>query len=77
MQINTDTFDKEGTLWFTGQRDIYGELNTITGQIKIFDASKGVGPDGITTTPNGTVYFASLVGSYIAKINPSKMIKLL
>jgi len=25
-----------------------------------------------TTTPNGTVYFASLAGSYIAKINPTK-----
>ena len=54
--LNTTTFDKEGTLWFTGQSGIYGKLNTSTGQIKIFDAPKGPGPYGITTTtPNGTV----------------------
>src|SRR3954470_5899433 len=70
--LNTATFDKEGTLWFTGQSGIYGKLNTSTGQIKVFDAPKGPGPYGITTTPNGTVYFASLAGSYIAKINPTK-----
>jgi virginiamycin B lyase len=70
--LNTATFDKEGTLWFTGQSGIYGKLNTSTGQIKVFDAPKGPGPYGITTTPNGTVYFASLAGSYIAQINPTK-----
>jgi virginiamycin B lyase len=70
--LNTATFDKEGALWFTGQSGIHGKLNTSTGQIKIFDAPKGPGPYGITTTPNGTVYFASLAGSYIAKINPTK-----
>ncbi len=77
--LNTAVFDKNGTLWFTGQSGIYGKLNTLTkgeegrvlkGQIKIFYAPKGPGPYGITTTPNGTVYFASLAGSYIAYINP-------
>ena len=52
---------------------IFGELNTLTGQIKVFDAPKGPGPYGIkTTTPNDTVYFASLAGSHIAQINPTK-----
>jgi virginiamycin B lyase len=69
--LNTATFDKNGTLWFTGQSGIYGKIDTSTGQIKVFDAPKGPGPYGITTTPNGTVYFASLAGSYIAKINPA------
>ena len=68
--LNTAAFDKNGTLWFTGQSGIYGKLNTSSGQIKVFDAPKGPGPYGITTTPNGTVYFASLAGSYIAYINP-------
>jgi virginiamycin B lyase len=68
--LNTATFDKNGTLWFTGQSGIYGKLNTSTGAIKVFDAPKGPGPYGITTTPNGTVYFASLAGSYIAYIDP-------
>jgi len=70
--LNTATFDKNGILWFTGQSGIYGKLNTSIGQIKVFNAPKGPGPYGITTTPNGTVYFASLAGSYIAKINPIK-----
>lgn len=77
--LNTAVFDKNGTLWFTGQSGIYGKLNALTkgeergvlkGQIKIFDAPKGPGPYGITATPNGAVYFASLAGSYIAYINP-------
>ena len=61
--LNTATFDKKGTLWVTGQSGIYGKLNISTGQIKVFDAPKGPGPYGITTTPNGSVYFASLAGS--------------
>jgi virginiamycin B lyase len=68
--INRAYFDKQGILWFTGQSGIYGKLNTSAGQIKVFDVPKGPGPYGITTTPNGTVYFASLAGSYIASINP-------
>ena len=51
--LNTATFDKNGILWFTGQSGIYGKLNTSTGKIKVFDAPKGPGPYGITTTPNG------------------------
>jgi virginiamycin B lyase len=70
--LNTATFDKNAILWFTGQSGIYGKLNITTGQIKIFDAPKGPGPYGITTTPNGSVYFASLAGSYLAHINPTK-----
>jgi virginiamycin B lyase len=67
--LNTATFDKNGTLWFTGQSGIYGKLNVSSGQIKIFDAPRGPGPYGISTTPNGTVYFASLAGSYIGRID--------
>ena len=36
----------------------------------VFEAPKGPGPYGISKTPNGTVYFASLAGSYIARIDP-------
>jgi virginiamycin B lyase len=55
------------TKWYLWQ------INTSTGQIKIFDAPKGSGPYGIKTkTPNGTVYFALLAGSYIARINSIK-----
>jgi virginiamycin B lyase len=68
--LNTATFDKSGTLWFTGQSGFYGRLHPSTGLIEIFKAPKGPGPYGISTTPNGTVYFASLAGSYIARVNP-------
>ena len=34
-----------------------------------FKAPKGVGPYGITTTPNGDVWYASLAGDHIAKID--------
>jgi virginiamycin B lyase len=67
--LNTATFDKTGVLWFTGQNGIYGRLDPTTGQIKTFPSPRGPGPYGITTTPNGEVYFASLAGSYIARID--------
>ncbi len=35
----------------------------------MFDAPKGRGPYGIHATPEGTVYFASLAGSYVGRID--------
>jgi virginiamycin B lyase len=67
--LNTATFDNNGTLWFTGQSGIYGRLFPSTGAIEIFDAPKGPGPYGITTAPNGSVYYASLAGNYIGLID--------
>ena len=37
----------------------------------VFDAPRGRGPYGITTSPDGDVYFASLAGSYVGHINPT------
>ena len=67
--LNTATFDHKGVLWFTGQSGIYGRLDPRTGTMEIFSAPLGQGPYGISTTPDGEVYFASLAGSYIARIN--------
>jgi virginiamycin B lyase len=67
--LNTATFDHHGVLWFTGQSGIYGRLDPSTGKIKIFKAPRGPGPYGITTIPNGDVYYASLAGSYVGHIN--------
>ena len=36
----------------------------------MFDAPKGRGPYGIHATPDGTVYYVSLAGSFLARINP-------
>jgi virginiamycin B lyase len=67
--LNTATFDNHGILWFTGQEGIYGRLDPDTGELRVFDAPQGYGPYGITTTPAGDVYYASLAGSHIARIN--------
>jgi virginiamycin B lyase len=66
--LNTASFDGEGTLWFTGQTGIYGSLDPATGDIAVYDAPRGRGPYGITTTPGGDVFYASLAGSHIAAI---------
>ncbi|HET6642969.1 MAG TPA: hypothetical protein VFG93_06810, partial [Gaiellaceae bacterium] len=67
--LNTATFDRRGVLWFTGQSGIYGRLNPKTGRLRIFAAPRGTGPYGITTTPRGAVYYASLAGSYVGRID--------
>lgn len=67
--LNTATFDRKGILWFTGQSGVYGRLDPQTGKVEVFDAPRGRGPYGIATTPDGDVYYASLAGSHIAKID--------
>jgi virginiamycin B lyase len=67
--LNTATFDGDGTLWFTGQGGVYGSVNPDTGEVRSFPAPKGRGPYGIATTPDGTPWFSSLAGSYIARID--------
>jgi len=67
--LNTATFDLHGVLWFTGQSGIYGRLDPASGHVEVFNAPEGQGPYGITTTPNGSVYYASLAGNHIASIN--------
>ena len=67
--LNTATFDGRGVLWFTGQSGVYGRLDPAVGQVEVFAAPRGRGPYGITTTPDGIVYYASLAGSHIARID--------
>jgi virginiamycin B lyase len=67
--LNTATFDRAGILWFTGQNGVYGRLDPASGQMQVYDAPRGRGPYGITTTPSGEVYYASLAGSHIARID--------
>jgi virginiamycin B lyase len=67
--LNTAIFDQAGIHWFTGQRGYYGRLDPNTGDLKVFDAPQGRGPYGIHVTPDGTVYYASLAGSHIARID--------
>ena len=67
--LNTATFDAKGTHWFTGQSGIYGRLDPASGEPKTFDAPKGRRPFGINATPDGSVCYASLAGSFIGRIN--------
>ena len=66
--LNTASFDGNGLLWFTGQAGVYGSLDPVSGEMVVYDAPRGRGPYGITTTPDGSVYYASLAGSHIALI---------
>jgi virginiamycin B lyase len=67
--LNTAIFDNAGIHWFTGQSGYYGRLDPKTGELKVFEAPGGRGPYGIHATPDGTVYYASLAGSHIARID--------
>jgi virginiamycin B lyase len=67
--LNTATFDKRGRVWFTGQNGVYGRLDPKTGEMNVWDAPRGHGPYGIATTPDGQVYYASLAGSHIARVD--------
>jgi virginiamycin B lyase len=68
--LNTAAFGSDGILWFTGQNGVYGSLNPESGDVRVFDAPGGRGPYGITATPRGEIYYASLAGSHIARIDP-------
>jgi virginiamycin B lyase len=69
VNLNTAAFDKRGILWFTGQNGVYGRLDPRTGQVDVFDAPRGRGPYGIAATPDGSVYYASLAGNHVARID--------
>lgn len=67
--LNTATFDRRGRLWFTGQSGWYGSLDPANGEVKVWRAPRGYGPYGIATTPSGGVWYASLAGNHIARID--------
>jgi virginiamycin B lyase len=67
--LNTAAFDTRGVLWFTGQAGVYGSLDPHSGALRVYDAPQGRGPYGITATPGGDIYYASLAGNHIARID--------
>ncbi|QCI67690.1 virginiamycin B lyase family protein [Phreatobacter stygius] len=67
--LNTAVFDQAGVLWFTGQNGIYGRFEPKTTRMDVFDAPRGRGPYGMTRTPSGEVWYASLAGNHIARID--------
>lgn len=67
--LNTAAFDGDGELWFTGQSGVVGRLVPRSGVVTLKDAPRGRGPYGICATPNGEVWWCSLAGSFIARID--------
>lgn len=67
--LNTAAFDGDGVLWFTGQSGIYGRLDPASGDMRVYEAPRGSGPYGITATPAGDIYYASLAGSYVGAVD--------
>jgi virginiamycin B lyase len=67
--LNTAAFDGNGVLWFTGQSGYYGRVDPKTGEVKVFPSPRGAGPYGITSTPDGRIFYASLASSHIASVD--------
>ena len=67
--LNTCAFDGDGDLWFTGQNGVVGKLAVKTARVTVKDAPRGRGPYGICATPAGEVWWCSLAGSFIARID--------
>jgi virginiamycin B lyase len=68
VNLNTAAFDGGGRLWFTGQGGAYGSVDPASGEVDVFEAPRGRGPYGIAATPSGEVWFVSLAGNYLARI---------
>jgi virginiamycin B lyase len=68
--LNTPAIDTHGIVWFTGQSGVYGRVDPASGKVEAWRAPKGAGPYGMTATPSGEVWYASLAGDYIARIDP-------
>lgn len=66
--LNTPVVALDGSVYFTGQSGIVGRLDPRSGAMTILDAPREVGPYGITKTPTGEIWYASLGGSYLGKI---------
>ncbi len=67
--LNTAAFDKAGIYWFTGQSGYHGRLDPKSGEMQVWKSPGGRGSYGMTVTPNGDIWYASLAGNHIAKIN--------
>ena len=67
--LNTAAFDGDGVLWFTGQNGFFGSLDPASDAMDVHESPRGSGPYGIAATPDGEIYYASLAGDHIARID--------
>ena len=68
---HTPVFDLDGVLWFTGAAGWIGRLDPAGGPMNAYQVPRGAGPYGITVTPSNEIWFVSLQGSYLARIDKS------
>lgn len=71
--LNTAVAARNGVVYYTGQNGYFGRYvpgMTLApgGFVQQFPAPRGRGPYGITVTPSGTVFYASLAGHHIARV---------
>ncbi len=69
VNLNTAAFDRFGILWFTGQSGFFGHVDPKSGAVRVLQSPRGVGPYGITSTPDGAIFYASLANSHIAAVD--------
>jgi virginiamycin B lyase len=69
VNLNSAAFDRFGILWFTGQSGYFGHVDPKTGTVKVLQSPRGAGPYGITATPDGAIFYASLASSHIASVD--------
>jgi len=67
--LNTPAIDASGAVWFTGQSGVYGRVEPASGKVEAWRAPKGAGPYGMTSTPTGEIWYASLAGDYIGRVD--------
>jgi virginiamycin B lyase len=67
--LNTAVFDKRGIVWFTGQNGVHGRVDPRTGKVDAWASPGGRGPYGITVTPAGDIWYTSLAGDHIARVD--------
>ena len=67
--LNTPAFDGRGRIWFTGQTGVYGVLDPDSGDMRVWRDPEGRGPYGIAATPSGDIYYVSLAGSHLARVD--------
>jgi virginiamycin B lyase len=67
--LNTLVFDKAGIVWFTGQGGVHGRVDPKSGKVEAWSSPRGSGPYGITVTPAGEIWYASLAGDHIAHVD--------
>jgi virginiamycin B lyase len=66
--LNTGAFDTGGVHWFTGQNGYYGKVDS-SGAVEVFKDPEGRGPYGIDAALDGEIWYVSLAGSHLAKVN--------